>query len=93
MRDDIGSIVISLVVLLVVAIARPRSAACPKAYWLDEGVRADGRYRCACMTPEQWDAAGELEPFAIDGRVYCEQGVRAVTNDGVTVVCAIGGLL
>lgn len=101
MRDDLGSIVISLVVLLVVVVSRPRRAECPRGWWLDAGVRAGGDYECAPLTPEQWregPRGGWVDTSSatsarILGHVFCAAGERALTTNGAGVACAIGGAL
>jgi hypothetical protein len=101
-RDDIGSIVISFFVLLVVVVSRPRAARCPHGMWLDCGVRSSGDYECVPLTPEQgrtgprggWVDTSSAPAVKIFGRVFCEMGERARTVDGATVFCgAIGGVL
>ena len=101
MKDDLGSIVISILVPLVIVVSRPRAARCPHGMWLDQGVRASGSYECAPLTPEQWELGPrggwvDTSPAPIGrlfGRVFCDAGERALTTDGVDVFCAIGGLL
>lgn len=99
MRDDIGSIAISLLVLVAIAFARPHEAHCPRSFWLDEGVRASGDYECAAIVPELgargprggWVDVSAAPALRLLGHVYCDAGERATTSDGVTALCAIGG--
>lgn len=71
---------LSPLLLLLAALLRPSSARCPRSTYLDLGVRSSGEYRCAPLDGEGMTWAA---------RVYCRG--RAVTEDGVSVICSKGG--
>lgn len=76
---------LSAFLLLIAALARPGHAHCPHAWWLCLGVRSSGEYACCLSTGGDLD----LKPENIDlrSRVYCTNGTRAITVDGVAVGC------
>jgi len=88
-------VLLSLLVFFVAAVTRPRTARCPRGWWLDEGVRPDGTYECSPLPPPKWrrsprggweDESAD-DDGAIGGRVYCTGGSVPVDVDGIAVSC------
>jgi hypothetical protein len=87
MLEDLGSIAVSLVILLLVAIAvSPRRAECPRGYWLN-GVRPSGAFECVRDgRPELDNEHSDLH--RVSGRLDCLPSFMPIVVDDRHAACA-----
>lgn len=86
---------LSVLVMLVAAIDRPSSAACPPGFLIVEGVRRDGDFVCELAPPPNCgEPTGPFEGVACPDRpryrakIYCTGGAEPIIDDdGLTVGC------
>lgn len=82
----------TILVTVISVFTKPTSATCPGRDWyLDNGVRSNGSYRCSPPVIEPIGDYGGNEvsspPGKIYGQIYCTGGARAIVLDHRRVGC------
>lgn len=71
-------VTLSILLKLWCAVIRPTTMHCPGNWWLN-GVRSDGTYECRAQRDDV--------DLAIQGRIYCNDGLLPVAINHFTAAC------
>lgn len=88
MITEVLALVISIFLLSWSMVTHPTHGACPRGWFLDEGVQRDGSYECVQSWRNIESPQAYQPPGVLHDRIYCSGGSHPIqVQDGRTVGC------